>query len=95
MIAVDDINMMVEIFWEEETEIVGMDDIDVMGSPVIDKIVKLSVIVVEISSDDTERDDVLTMVLEDDGEGSLSVVVLDDMKTIVDVEDDDITIKLY
>ena len=47
-----------------------------------------------ISSDETETDDVLTMVLEDDGEGSILVVVLDDMKTIVDVEDD-ITIKLY
>ena len=34
------------------------------------------------------------MILEDDGEGSILVVVLDDMKTIVDVEDD-ITIKLY
>ena len=48
----------------------------------------------EISSDETETDGVLTMVLEDDGEGSILVVVLDDMKTIVDVEDD-ITIKLY
>ena len=74
---------------------VGMDDIDVMDSPVINKVVKLDVIVVEISSDDTETDGVLTMVLEDDGEGSLSVVVVDDMKTIVDIEDDDITIKLY
>ena len=74
---------------------VGMDDIDVMGSPVINKVVKLDVIVVEISSDDTETDGVLTMVLEDDGEGSLSVVVVDDMKTIVDIEDDDITIKVY
>ena len=75
----------------------GVDDIDVMGSLVIDKLnvsVVLDVIVEEISSDDTETDGVLAMVLEDDGEGSLSVVVVDDMTTIVDVEDD-ITIKLY
>ena len=79
------------INWNINTELVEI-LLDIDGSKLDDI---LDVIVVQISWDDTETDDVLTMVLEDDEEGSLSVVVLDDMKTIVDVEDDDITIKLY
>ena len=79
------------INWNINTELVEI-LLDIDDSKLDDI---LDIIVVEISWDDTETDGVLTMVLEDDREGSLLVVVLDVMKTIVDVEDDDITIKLY